>query len=45
MDGPRGYRTKWSKSDGEKQSYNITYMGNLLKKERDTNEHIYSTKT
>ena len=30
MDGPRDYRTQWSKSDGEKQiSYDITYMWNL----------------
>ena len=27
MDGPRDYRTKWSKSDWERQiSYDITYM-------------------
>ena len=38
MDGPRDYRTKWSKSDREIQiSYDITYMWN------DTNEVIYKT--
>ena len=30
MDGPRGYHTKWSKSDRERQiSHDITYMWNL----------------
>ena len=32
MDGPRGYHTKWSKSDRERQiAYNITYMWNQKK--------------
>ena len=39
MDGPRDYRTKWSKSKRERQiSYDITYMWNL---KYDTNELIY----
>ena len=43
MDGPRDYRTKWSKSDRERQiSYDITYMWNL---KNDTNELIYQTDT
>ena len=29
MDGPRDYHTQWSKSDGERQIYDITYMWNL----------------
>ena len=32
MDGPRDYHTKWSKSDRERQIYDIAYMGNLKKK-------------
>ena len=41
---PRDYRTKWSKSDRERQmSYDITYMWNL--KKNDTNELIYKTET
>ena len=40
MDEPRDYRTKWSKSDRERQiPYDITSMWNLKKK--DTNELIY----
>ena len=36
MDGPRGYHTKWSKSDRERQIlYNITYM-NLFTKQKQT---------
>ena len=32
MDGPRDYRTKWRKSETERQtSYNITYVWNLKK--------------
>ena len=32
MNGPRNQRTKWSKSDGEKQmSYELTNMCNLIK--------------
>ena len=26
MDGPGGYHTKWSKSEWERQIYDITYM-------------------
>ena len=35
MDGPRDYRTKWSKS--EKDKYVITYMWNL---KNNTNESV-----
>ena len=42
MDGPRDYHTKWSKSDREKQIYDITYMWNL---KYDTSELIYKTET
>ena len=42
MDGPRGYHTKWSKSDRERQSYNITYMGNLKKKKREIQMNIFT---
>ena len=38
MDGPGDYHTKWSKSDRERQIYDITYMGNL--KKNDPNELI-----
>ena len=31
MDGPRDYHTKWSKSDRERQIYDITHMWNLMK--------------
>ena len=31
MDGPRDYHTKRSKSDRERQIYDITYMWNLKK--------------
>ena len=41
MDGPRGYHTKWSKSEKERQiSYDMTYLWNL---KYDTNELIYKT--
>ena len=41
MDGPRGYHTKWSKPDRERQiSYDTAYMWNL---KNDTNELIYKT--
>ena len=40
MDGPRDYHTKWSKSDRERQIYDITYMWNL---KYDTNELVYKT--
>ena len=37
IDGPRGYPTKWSKPDRERQiPYVITYMRILKKKEKDT---------
>ena len=33
MDGPRGYHTKWSKSDKEREIlYDITHMWNLILK-------------
>ena len=39
MDGPRGYHTKWRKSEREGQiPYSITYMWNL---KYDTNEPIF----
>ena len=38
MDGPRGYHTKWSKSDTKRQISYITYICNL---KNDTNELIY----
>ena len=31
MDGPRDCPTEWSKSDRERQIYDITYMWNLKK--------------
>ena len=35
VDGPRDYRTKWSKSDKERQiSYDMAYMWNLNKKQK-----------
>ena len=40
MDGPRDYHTNWSKSDRERQIYDIIYMWNL---ENDTNELVYKT--
>ena len=40
MDGPRDCHTKWSKSDRERQIYDITYMWNL---KNDTDELIYKT--
>ena len=41
MDGPRGYLTKRSKSERERQIlYDITYMWNL---KYDANELIYET--
>ena len=43
MDGPRGYHTKWSKSERERQiPFGITYMWNL---KYDTSEPIYETET
>ena len=42
MHGPRDYHSKWSKSEGERQIYDITYMLNL---KYDTNELIYKTET
>ena len=41
MDATRGYHTKWSKSEKERQTlYEITYMW-ILK--YDTDQHIYKT--
>ena len=41
MNGPRDYRTKWSKSDRKRQiSYDITYMWCL---KCDITEFIYKT--
>ena len=31
IDGPRDYHTKWSKSERERQIYDIAYMWNLKK--------------
>ena len=43
MDGTRGYHTKWSQSDRERQIlYDITCMWNL---KYDTNDHTYETET
>ena len=43
VDGPRGYHTKWSKSEREREvSYDITYLWNL--KKNDTNELMYKGK-
>ena len=42
-DGTRGYHTKWSKWERERQiSYYITYMWNL---KYDANESTYETET
>ena len=41
MDAPKDYRTKWSKSERERQiPFDITYMENLI---YDTNAPIYET--
>ena len=40
MDGPRDCYTEWSKSDRERQIYDIAYMWNLKK---GTDELIYKT--
>ena len=40
MDGPRDCHTKWSKSDRERQIYDIAYMWNL-KRKNGTNELTY----
>ena len=42
MDGPRGYHTKWSKTEGE-ILHDIPYKWNL--KKNDTNEFTYKTET
>ena len=39
MGGPRGYHTKWSKSERERQIYDITYMWNLFTKQKQTHSH------
>ena len=42
MDGPRGYHSKQSKSERERQiPYDIIYVWNL---KYDTNQHVYETK-
>ena len=38
----RDYLTKWSKSERERQIYDITYMWNL---KYDTNEPVYETES
>ena len=44
MHGPRGYHTKWSESDTERQILcDVSYFG-ILKK-NDRNELIYETET
>ena len=40
MGGPRDYHTKWSKSERERQIYDIAYVWNL---KNGTNELIYKT--
>ena len=40
-DGPRGYQTKWNKTEKDKY-HDIAYMWNL---KNDTNEIIYKTET
>ena len=42
MNATGDYPTKWSKSERERQIYDITYMWNL---KYDTNEPIYETET
>ena len=42
VDGPREYYTKWSKSDRERQIYDVTYMWNL---KNNTNKSIYKAET
>ena len=42
MDGPRDYHTKWSKSDRERQLYDIIYMWSLKKY---IHQLIYKTET
>ena len=43
MDGPGDYHTKCSKSDRERQIYDIVYMWNFLR--NDTNELIYKAES
>ena len=40
-DGPRGYQTKWNKTEKDKY-HDIAYIWNL---KNDTNEIIYKTET
>ena len=42
--GPGDYHAKWSKSDRERQIYDIAYMW-TLKKKKNTHELIYKTET
>ena len=43
MVGPRGYQTKWSQSDRERQIlYDVTYMWNL---KNNTNEYTKQKQT
>ena len=44
MDALRDYYTKYSSREIQ-ISYDITYMWNLKKKKKDTNELIYKTET
>ena len=44
MDGPRDYRTKWSKSDKDKY-YDITWYHSFVEFEKLYNELIYKTET
>ena len=46
MDGPRDYHPRWSKSDRERQTYDITYVEskkmiqvNLFTKQKQTHRH------
>ena len=43
MDAPRDFHTEWSKSDREREIYDIAYMWKL--KRNDKNEHTHKTET